>query len=94
MTFTVTATKTVGGAALTGAKPYLEVFKIEAGNQVHYPPTTVQTPIEQAGGTYNVGPILFDEPGQWQIRSHFYEDCSDNPVDSPHGHAAFYVSVP
>jgi hypothetical protein len=28
------------------------------------------------------------------VRFHLHENCSDVPEDSPHGHAAFYVSVP
>jgi hypothetical protein len=49
---------------------------------------------EAAGGKYTVGPIKFDAPGNWTVRFHFYEECSDVPEDSPHGHAAFFVHVP
>ena len=45
-------------------------------------------------GVYQVGPIKFDATGIWTVRFHFFEECSDTPEDSPHGHAAFYVQVP
>jgi hypothetical protein len=41
-----------------------------------------------------VGPIVFDQPGKWVVRFHFFENCDDLVEDSPHGHAAFYVQVP
>jgi hypothetical protein len=56
------------------------------------PPPATEAP-EIAAGVYKVGPIQFDQPGQWSVRFHFYEECNDTP-DSPHGHAAFYVDVP
>jgi hypothetical protein len=49
---------------------------------------------EIAPGVYKVGPIPFDAPGIWTVRFHLFEECSDDPPDSPHGHAAFYVNVP
>jgi hypothetical protein len=49
---------------------------------------------EVAPGVYIVGPILFDQPGKWVFRFHFYENCGDFSPESPHGHAAFYVNVP
>ena len=105
ITFTVTAkylahtdpdapTQVAAGGALTGAAPYIEAFKIEADKSVHLAPPTAQTPTESAGGKYAVGPLQFDESGQWIIRYHFNEECADDPEDSPHGHAAFYLNVP
>ncbi len=106
VTFTVGATKTVGGGPLTGAAPYLESYKIESDHTIHFAQNApVQTPTEESAGpytigsltfsdVYKVGPLVFDEPGQWLIRFHFYEECSDDPDDSPHGHAAFYINVP
>jgi hypothetical protein len=54
---------------------------------------------EISPGVYKVGPIRFDAPGNtpgnyWTVRFHLYEECDDGQPDSPHGHAAFYVSVP
>jgi hypothetical protein len=105
VTFTVTATMLAGtdssapkqlaaGSPLTGAAPYIEAFKIEGDGGITLAPPTAQTPTEMAGGKYAIGPIQFDEPGQWIIRYHFNEECSDDPEDSPHGHAAFYINVP
>jgi len=48
---------------------------------------------EIAPGVYKVGPIRFDAAGKWTVRFHLYEECNDSREDSPHGHAAFYVSV-
>lgn len=49
---------------------------------------------EIAPGVYKVGPIVFDAPGIWTERFHLFEECSDDPDDSPHGHAAFFINVP
>ena len=54
---------------------------------------------EIAPGVYKVGPIRFDATGNtpghyWTVRFHLFEECNDSREDSPHGHAAFYVSVP
>ena len=93
VTFTVIVTKTAGGGPVTGAKPYLEVFKIEGDTSVHFPAATHQVPTEKGDGVYDVGPVKFNASGKWIVRFHFFEDCSDSE-DSPHGHAAFYVKVP
>jgi hypothetical protein len=54
--------------------------------------------VELGNGTYKVGPIQFKNPlpgaSKWIVRFHFNACCSDAPADSPHGHAAFFVSVP
>lgn len=105
VTFTVTATllaatdagaskQLAAGSPLTGAAPYIEAFKIEGDGGITLAPPTPQTPTEMSGGKYSIGPIQFSEPGQWIIRYHFNEECADDPEDSPHGHAAFYINVP
>jgi hypothetical protein len=43
-------------------------------------------------GTY-VGRIIFDQPGEWTVRFHIHEECSDSLPDSPHGHVAFHITV-
>jgi hypothetical protein len=88
--FTVTAAVKETGAPATGAKISAEVYL----NETHPAPNTGQRTTEQSGGTYVVGPIQFDQPGQWTVRFHLHEDCSDEPEDSPHGHVAFFISVP
>lgn len=46
-------------------------------------------------GVYQIGPAaFFDESGLWYVRFHFNGNCCDALPDSPHGHAAFYVTVP
>jgi len=92
VTFTVTLTRLADGAPATGADVSPEVFL----GASHVTPTvdipSVETPA--ASGIYKVGPIRFDQAGQWVVRFHFYERCADAPTDSPHGHASFYLSVP
>jgi hypothetical protein len=44
-------------------------------------------------GVY-VGSVVFDQAGQWTVRFHIHEECSDALDDSPHGHAAFRITVP
>jgi len=89
VTFTVTLTKLTNGEPATAAGLHAEVFL----NDTH-PAAPPGEATESAGGKYTVGPIKFDAPGDWTVRFHFYEECSDAPADSPHGHAAFFVRVP
>jgi hypothetical protein len=42
---------------------------------------------------YWSGLVDFDQAGQWTVRFHFHEECLDVLDDSPHGHAAFYVTL-
>ncbi len=90
--FTVVAT--VNGssppASVTGANIYAEVYL----SSTHEAPPTNQSASEMPPGTYKVGPIRFDAPGNWTVRFHLFENCLDYADDSPHGHAAFYVDVP
>jgi hypothetical protein len=51
----------------------------------------VETP---AGSGTFVGPVQFNTPGNWTLRFHIHEECADTFSDSPHGHAAFHVTVP
>ena len=97
VTFTVVATTKTDGKPLgssTGAgadaNPLAEIYL----NDTHPAPNTNQVATETTPGTYTIGPVQFDAPGNWTVRFHFYEVCSDVADDSPHGHAAFYVQVP
>jgi hypothetical protein len=91
VTFTVTATTLTDDKPLgADANPLVEAYL----SSTHHAPNTDQVATETAPGTYTIGPIRFDASGQWTVRFHFYEDCSDIAADSPHGHAAFYVQVP
>ncbi len=48
---------------------------------------------ETTPGTYKVGPVKFDRAGKWVVRFHINGDCVDLLPTSPHGHAAFWVTV-
>jgi hypothetical protein len=88
--FTVSATKRVDGTPLTGAQPYIEAVQSCAHPSPNAPPPAVENP----PGTYTIGPIVFDTPGTWVVRFHFYGSCDDTLPTSPHGHAAFFINVP
>ncbi len=62
-------------------------------DDTHPAPNSGATTSETSPGIYKVGPIKFDKPGTWTVRFHFFEGCTDAPA-SPHGHAAFFVTVP
>jgi hypothetical protein len=89
--FTVTATSRVDHTPLVGANVLPDVVL----NCDHVIPNIPLEPTPVlAPGEYKVGPIVFDRPGNWVVRFHFYETCYDFWPDSPHGHAAFWVTVP
>ncbi len=50
------------------------------------------SPVTGTAGKFS-GNIKFDRAGQWTLRFHFHEECLDVLDDSPHGHAAFLVTV-
>ena len=89
VTFTLVLTKLADMTPATGAKTRAEIFLTDT-HPAAPPPESPESP----PGTYKVGPINFDAPGDWTVRFHFYEDCADAPADSPHGHIAFFVRVP
>jgi hypothetical protein len=90
VSFNVVATVINTTTPVTGANIYAEVYL----SDTHEAPPTAQTAVENPPGTYKVGPIQFDAPGQWTVRFHLFENCLDYADDSPHGHAAFFVNVP
>lgn len=87
------------GSPVTGASTFAELcFE---GDATHVtpgidarPPNGKQQVVEGPPGTYTIGPVQFDESGQWTVRFHFNEFCCDVAADSPHGHAAFHITVP
>jgi hypothetical protein len=81
-----TTNSLVGGAS--AVRP--EVFMTSSGAPVN---TSASTTTETSTGVYKIGPIKFTSAGNYTVRFHFYEDCTDTPT-SPHGHAAFFVNVP
>jgi hypothetical protein len=97
---------TDAGAPLpvVGANVMTEVFTTTPGeeqdagicdtNSANPPgPTSGNHMIEGPPGTYTAN-VQFNKSGQWTIRFHFNEECADVADDSPHGHAAFHITVP
>lgn len=94
VTFTLSLTRKFDNAPGTGTVPENpEVYLADD-------PTTISPSLgnisasEGPLGTYEIGPIVFPQSGRWVIRFHYFENCSDLPEDSPHGHVAFYIDVP
>jgi hypothetical protein len=92
VTFTVKLDTLSDGKPAKGAEPSNPEIFLEEGN--HPSPSNDIRATEGPDGTYKIGPIVFDRSGRWVVRWHFFEDCSDIPEDSPHGHVAFYIDVP
>jgi hypothetical protein len=104
--FKVTATYlgTSPPRPLTGAATFAEVITttpLDAGADASYCDdksmhidvrNTEPTMVEDPPGTYT-GPVYFNQAGQWTVRFHFNGTCGDLP-GSPHGHAAFHITVP
>lgn len=93
--FTVTAIRLADGkpATCAGIRPDISL------SLTHGVPAPKDPAPEIAPGVYKVGPVRFDAPGNtpgkyWTVRFHLYEQCNDTAANSPHGHVAFYVSVP
>jgi hypothetical protein len=100
--FTVIATKREDGTPLTGittggqfvpSNPRPDVV-LACNHPIPNSPAPRDPSPEVAPGTYVVGPVVFDESGDWVFRFHFNEECLDIANDSPHGHAAFHINVP
>ena len=94
---TVQATHLTDQSPLSGACTFAELCLSDthpAPNSDSRPPTGSQTVVEGPPGTYTIGPVTFDAPGDWTVRFHFNEICCDTLPTSPHGHAAFHVIVP
>ncbi|HEY6462355.1 MAG TPA: hypothetical protein VIY73_19440 [Polyangiaceae bacterium] len=100
--FTVVVTKREDGSPLLGvttggsfvpANPRPDVV-LACTHSIPNTPRPRNPSPSVAPGTYVVGPIVFDQPGDWVFRFHFNEECLDLAHDSPHGHAAFHINVP
>jgi len=89
VTFTVTTTKKNDKSPAATASPYIEAFLTDT-----HPSASAGKATETSPGVYTIGPVVFDASGKWTVRFHFYGDCGDDPADSPHAHAAFFVQVP
>jgi hypothetical protein len=93
VSFTVSATLRTNHAPLTAASVLSEVL-LDDNTCMHPSPSIPGAAVENPPGTYEIGPIVFDAPGRWLVRFHFYESCYDLSPESPHGHAAFWIDVP
>jgi hypothetical protein len=97
--FTVVAVHGGTTMPVTGAHIQPEAFltsPVEAGcddMSSHESPSTFGTFAEGPPGTYK-GRVVFDTPGAWTVRFHLNENCHDVLPDSPHGHAAFHLTLP
>ena len=99
VTFTVTVTYLGTNTPVTG----LEIadgptHKLRAEvylNETHPAPNSTQV-IAATGtpGQYTIAVVQFDAPGVWTTRFHIHEECFDVLDDSPHGHAAFFMTLP
>jgi hypothetical protein len=90
--FTVVAKKRTDESPLTGASPYIEAVQSCVHGAANGPVPFAS--VENPPGTYRMGPVVFDRPGGWVVRFHFFGDCEDSVETTPHGHAAFFVTVP
>jgi hypothetical protein len=87
--FQVTVNELTDNTAVAGDKP-----KITAQlTDVHPSLPATQTATETTPGTYVIGPVQFDAPGNWTVRFNFHPECDNGTPDSPRGFAAFYVAV-
>jgi len=100
--FTVVATVIGTDTPVVGASIRPEVFTTTPGTfdgggcddmSSHESASTFETFGEGPAGTYT-GRVVFDASGQWTVRFHLNENCLDVLPDSPHGHAAFHVTLP
>jgi hypothetical protein len=76
---------------VTRANARIDVFLSETQLAPNNPPRRTT---EDPPGTYTVTPVRFNASGRWTVRWHFFETCTDEVEESPHGHVAFYVDVP
>ena len=103
--FTVTLTSNTDGTPVTNL-PAADGIIVEAfiptdpnadcdNMSTHATPSTTLSLFETSAtsGVYS-GNIVFDKAGDWTVRFHIHEECDDVQDDSPHGHAAFRVTVP
>lgn len=89
VTFSIVGTTRSDSAPLAGATPYAEIFL----DETHPAPNTPVKTVEVSPGSYTIGPVRFDKAGNWNVRFHFHDECTDSE-QSAHGHVAFFVKVP
>jgi hypothetical protein len=96
---TVIATNKGDASPLTGANTIVEFFTTTPGDagcddmSTHPGVNSGVMLVEGPPGTYT-GRLVFDAPGAWTMRLHFHEECADVAGASPHGHAAYHLTLP
>jgi hypothetical protein len=91
VSITLKVTMKDGGGPAKEADPEVNII---TADDKHIAPETTPTVVESPDGTYKIGPVKFDQSGRWKLIFHLYEECSDIPKDSQHGHASFWFDVP
>jgi len=100
VTFFASAKYTADGTPMTGNPASSAndeiVAEIESNSGNGLPPPNIGDGKmhEIQPGVYESDPLALNVHGQWQVRFHFNEECIDGWDSSPHGHAAFYFTVP
>jgi hypothetical protein len=101
VTFTVTITNKTDGSPVSDVDGIaLEAFiptTLDAScddRSTHPSPSSPNLLETPAGSGVYKGNVEFDAPGEWTLRFHIHEECGDLVPDSPHGHAAFHLTLP
>ena len=87
--FTIDLTYKADGKPVKGAMPEPDITL----NATVPADTAAAEAEETSAGHYRLGPVRFPQPGDWTVRFHFSDSCTDSET-SPHGHAAFFVTIP
>lgn len=93
VTLTLTLNNLATRAPVVGAAPDTPDMYL-ASNNTHLAPNVGTISKEIAEGVYRIGPVRFDRTGDWIVRFHVFETCTESHPGSPHSHVAFYVRVP
>ena len=102
VTFTATITNKTDGTPVSGVPDgiALEAFiptTLDAScddRSTHPSPSSPNLVETAAGSGVYKGNVEFDAPGEWTLRFHIHEECGDAVPSSPHGHAAFHLTLP
>jgi hypothetical protein len=90
--FTLHATNLGDGSLVkdNDPTPAVDVFL----TPMHMAPKTDVKTMMTSPGNFKVGPIQFDQCGEWTARFHFFNHCGNDFLDSPYANIAFFVNVP
>ena len=90
--FTLTATNLGDGSPVkdNDPTPAVDVFL----TAMHLAPKTDVKSMMTSPGAFKVGPVRFDQCGEWTARFHFFNHCGNDFLDSPYANIAFFVNVP